>query len=530
MGRHSASYIAAQQRLSTKPTTAAAYIGRVGALALALGIGAAVAGGTGIASAEGTTDTGASEAAEQASPNPSTETDPAEGPAAGESPSAESSSATTRKPGVPDMQLGNGRGGQPGDEQSAHGALDKLPALITGIPQKIAEALAPSAPAATTTPTTPLPDDHPSPRDRTNANANPTAAQSHTDLSAAAEASPPSFASRPADAAAANRGDVAPLQVAASTAAKQMSPPPTAVALSAPNSIAVLHVSSTPSQPPPANPIATVVSSVLSALGLASTASTTDDSPLAPPPIVQAVLQLVRRELDLVILNLSLTLDPTNPAHSVVPTSAIPSVTPGVPTPGDEASTAYGDIGKWMLQSNGQISNYGGVPFGGRTVLEPVNVIIVDPTSSSPAEAAWKLNTAMFWSGFPAQPIHSTGFQGSIDDVTYGQQPTGLLVGFSDGLFIFPNNHGRIFGPDPVETSTGYVWSGAFSTEAFVLHGLLPTHGYVSSNVARNALALRLIATGQATYGGVVPLNNSYNTATTTTGDHDGYAVVLILK
>lgn len=183
-----------------------------------------------------------------------------------------------------------------------------------------------------------------------------------------------------------------------------------------------------------------------------------------------------------------------------------------------------------MLQPNGQISNYGGLPSGGKTVLEPVNVIIVDPTSSSAAQSAAKLNTAMFWSGFPAQPIHSTGFQGRIDDVTYGQEPTGPLLGYSDAFFLLTNNHGRIFGPDPVETSTGYVWSGAFSTEAFVFYQFLPRHAYVSSTIARNALAMSLIASGRATYGGMVPLENAYTTADTTTGDHDGYAVVVILR
>jgi hypothetical protein len=136
----------------------------------------------------------------------------------------------------------------------------------------------------------------------------------------------------------------------------------------------------------------------------------------------------------------------------------------------------------------------------------------------------------MFWAGFPAQPIHSTGFQGSIDDITYGQQPTILLSGYSDNLFIFPNNHGRIFGPDAVETDDGYVWSGAFSTEEFGFYRLLPAHTYVSSDMARTALAMRLILTGQATFVGMVPLHNAYNTETTTTGDHDGYAIVLQLR
>ena len=56
MGRHSASYIAAQQAPLGGPATgsAARYVGRVGGLALALGLGAAVAGGAGLAHADGT--------------------------------------------------------------------------------------------------------------------------------------------------------------------------------------------------------------------------------------------------------------------------------------------------------------------------------------------------------------------------------------------------------------------------------------------------------------------------------------------
>ena len=51
----------------------------------------------------------------------------------------------------------------------------------------------------------------------------------------------------------------------------------------------------------------------------------------------------------------------------------------------------------------------------------------------------------------------------------------------------------------------------------------------MSSNAARDALVRQLVASGQATYGGLVPLENAYNTPTTTTGDHDGFAVVLVL-
>lgn len=200
-----------------------------------------------------------------------------------------------------------------------------------------------------------------------------------------------------------------------------------------------------------------------------------------------------------------------------------------VPAPTDEMSTAHGDIGKWMLTPAGQISDWGGRQHDGRTLLEAVNVIIVDPHSTTPGQAGRRLNQAMFASGFPAQPLHSFGFQGRIDDVTYGQQPGGVLLSYSDDFFLRQNDHGRIFGPDPVETATGFVWSGAFSTERVEFTGWLPGHAYVSSNQARDSLATALVKSGQATFGGLVSLDNAYQSLTTTTGDHDGFAVVLVL-
>lgn len=200
------------------------------------------------------------------------------------------------------------------------------------------------------------------------------------------------------------------------------------------------------------------------------------------------------------------------------------------PDPDDQVDTEYGDIGKWMLDSRGEIADYGGLPYEGRTVLEPVNVVIVDSRSRSTLEATWRLNAAMWRAGFPPRLIHSTGFRGLIDSQLYRQQPRGLLVGYSDAFFLLPNNHGRIFGPDPVETSSGYVWSGAFSTEEFVFYQGLPRHAYVSGNDARDALAAKLVSSGRATLGTPVSLENSYNTDTVTTGDHDGYAAVLMLN
>jgi hypothetical protein len=199
-------------------------------------------------------------------------------------------------------------------------------------------------------------------------------------------------------------------------------------------------------------------------------------------------------------------------------------------------TTPYGNIGKWMLESNGQISDYGGQPYGGKTLLEPVNVIIVDPNSKSAAESAAKINTDMILAGFPAQPIHSSGFLGLIGSKTYGQQALPLTA-YSDNLFIFQNDHGRLFGPAPLPDANnngtaddGYVWTGAFSTETPTIFNGLPTHAYVSSDAARDALVLRLLATGQVKSISYIPLNNAVDDPNTTTGDHDGYAVVIVLK
>ena len=266
-------------------------------------------------------------------------------------------------------------------------------------------------------------------------------------------------------------------------------------------------------------PIATTVSSSLVVPG--STPSThTGDAPVAPAPLLLGALQLVRREIEDTSLLRS--------AAAVITAQPNAAAVTSVPSPADVAHTVYGDVGTWLLQPNGQIANYGGVPHDGKTVLEPINVIIIDPTSTSAAQSAARLDAAMTRAGFPAQPIHSTGFHATINGTTYGQQPTGFLQAFSDNFFLFPNDHGRMFGPAPAANGSGYVWTGAFSTEQ--LNPANPfTHEYVSSDIARAELARRLVASGAATVVGVVPLGNAYTDGTFTTGDHDGYAVVLQL-
>ncbi len=204
------------------------------------------------------------------------------------------------------------------------------------------------------------------------------------------------------------------------------------------------------------------------------------------------------------------------------------ATTAGSPAPTDAAVTPYGSIGKWMIQSNGQVSNWGGSKYQNKTLDEVVNVILVDPTSTSATASTTKINTVMSRAGFPSQSGHSNGFSGYINGTKYSQQPTGLNA-FSDNVATNQNDHARLFGPG-LATGGGYVWSGALSTEKpTFFFGILIGHSYVSFNTARDALARGFVASGQAQSASVA-MGNAYNTTSTTTGDHDGKAVVIVLK
>jgi hypothetical protein len=488
-----------------------------------MGVGAAVVGGAGLANADGAAADGPGGGGAASSPDPGPST-----PSGAEPSTDGATGVKTPKPGllgVPKMVLDiTGSSALTGhrDAEDADAEQGALPGLTSRTARRSVAAGADGVTAAGS-----------SKRDHTQEGARP--------VSGLSQARPTSTHGDPAGAfvrtktdelAKAIRGDAQPLAAGPSPTADTprrqrlaVSPSPTPTSEFVTAFAAPVQAAPAQAAPAQARPIATIVSGFFAALGIDSSANT-GGLPGVPAQIVYGALQLIHREIERFVANLTSAAAFYSSAQTHVP----PATASEVPSPSDEAQTAYGDIGKWMLEPDGQISDYGGQPYNGKVLLEPVNVVIVDPTSTSSAGAAAKLNAAMFWAGFPAQPIHTSGFLGTIDDVTYGQQPTGLLQGFSDNFFLFPNDHGRIFGPDPVQTSTGYVWSGAFSTETLGIYNFLPAHFYVSSDLARTALATRLILSGQATYVGMVALNNAYDTATTTTGDHDGYAVVLQLR
>jgi hypothetical protein len=185
-------------------------------------------------------------------------------------------------------------------------------------------------------------------------------------------------------------------------------------------------------------------------------------------------------------------------------------------------------MGKWMFDRDGSIAHWLGQMVGGKKLHEPINVILIDASSTSPDQARARLTRAAKMAGYPVRMGHSTGYRGFIDGDLYSQLPQGRDDAFSNRIFEETNNHGRIFGP--YASGRGYVFIGAFSRESVDLIRD-PPHRYASFNRARDDFARALAERAGFQHSGMAFLDNAIsNDPQVTTGDHDGHAVVLTWK
>lgn len=194
-------------------------------------------------------------------------------------------------------------------------------------------------------------------------------------------------------------------------------------------------------------------------------------------------------------------------------------------SPSDEASLpGLPAIGRWMVNPKGQVADWLGLRAGGKTVAEPINLIIVDEVSKDPAEAVARLAKALVSQGFPERGGHSQGYSARIGGLPCPEILLHSKGTFSDASFVRENDHGRIFGP--LQTAAGIVFTAAFSRER--LDSLRMHHLLVSFNVARDNVASALEASGLYRIQGFVPLGNAlFFSPRRTTWDHDGNAVLV---
>jgi len=182
-------------------------------------------------------------------------------------------------------------------------------------------------------------------------------------------------------------------------------------------------------------------------------------------------------------------------------------------------------IGKWMLTAKGTPSDWLGELYRGKSLREPINVILIDEGASSVEDAKARVVAAATGAGYPVRFGHSTGYQGLIGGRFYPQLPQGRDDAFSNNLFEVSNNHGRIFGPH--EFGQGYLFIGAFSREE-VDPFRVPPHRYGSFNQARDDFTRNLDRSTSFKVSGSVSLGNALaDDPKLTTGDHDGIAVVM---
>jgi hypothetical protein len=197
--------------------------------------------------------------------------------------------------------------------------------------------------------------------------------------------------------------------------------------------------------------------------------------------------------------------------HLVLPRATVETEVPGI-----------AQIGKWMIDPNGNIANWGGIQLNGRTIHEAINVIFVDKGATSMDDAKLRLINALTAAGYPARYHHSSGYRASIDGEVFSQLPSQDAYAFSNRPYLLNNNHGRVFGPK--KTPAGWVFTAAFSREN--VNYLLREHVYASFDSARDDVVMRLDQKSIFKRAETVQLNNG-SSPDYTTGDHDGSAIVM---
>jgi hypothetical protein len=185
-------------------------------------------------------------------------------------------------------------------------------------------------------------------------------------------------------------------------------------------------------------------------------------------------------------------------------------------------------LGKWMFQGNKQRADWLGVEWRNKTLIEPVNIILIDSISSNPEQSEKLLIENLTEAGYTSRNLHSSGYLGYIGGIYYNQYPKENNHAFSNASAFVDNNHCRIFGP--------HFFNGAyFYTAALSRENVAPfskvKHHFASFVRARDAFAYQLNKKSKFKIIKKVEMHNTIqNSAFESTGDHDGMALVLSLK
>jgi hypothetical protein len=231
-------------------------------------------------------------------------------------------------------------------------------------------------------------------------------------------------------------------------------------------------------------------------------------------------------------LSVGAVLDSARLGARDMPSPAATVIKAGPPASREDTAAPPGlpVLGKWMIDKNGAVAHWLGVPdpHNGLEMDEPINVVLrVD--ARSPQEAKQKVLDAAAAAGFTLRNHHSSGYSASIARQSAPQFPDMDGCAFSDGTYLLPNNHGRVFGP--VLWEGRYYFTAALSRETInpkrIMDHSAVYHLYSSFRRARDRFAARLVDAERARISGYADLANTMSSGPQSTGDHDGKAVVL---
>jgi hypothetical protein len=196
-------------------------------------------------------------------------------------------------------------------------------------------------------------------------------------------------------------------------------------------------------------------------------------------------------------------------------------------------------IGKWLIQGDlsnpnlMHVANWLGYKLNGREIVEPINIIF-EVTADSTEAAESKLITAITKAGFKNRRGHSSDYVAAIDGHFNQQLTAQANHAYSDAFYMFNNNHGRIFGVAP--RNGKYYFTAAFSREKAAVVNKIesrikgtysPFHTYISFTEARDHFIRAMVDAHIVSSAHPIALDNTVDSSTQTTGDHDGIAVML---
>lgn len=187
------------------------------------------------------------------------------------------------------------------------------------------------------------------------------------------------------------------------------------------------------------------------------------------------------------------------------------------------------ELEPWVLRSDGMRADWLGMELNGKKLLEPINLILIDPCSRTREESILFLERNLDYAGFGKKFGHSSGYYSRMNGEIFSQLPTGYRYAYADDFSWKTNHHGRFFGP--IRFGGAYIYSASFSQESFQLFARVH-HIYQSYGSGVGELRERLLGTGFFLEGEpVVDLDpGQEQPGEWSSGDHDGKMILLVRK